>query len=828
MTSAVRSGSIQALPIQTGVPVFGAERFRSSRIPPYGITLLESLQFSGASRNGLEALSDSEWTKLLALCDASQLTLLLGHFCRPFLPDWVRARIDRNYLDNADRFERLKAAFFEISDSLKDRSIDFALLKGFAHSPDLTPDPLLRAQGDIDIWCTPDRVHDAKDVLSDLGYRPISKSKGRHLDPMVRQTDWQWRGDYFAPDLPIPVDLHYQLWDAEMEHIPGPREQELWARRRSAILGDHLIPTLESADALSFAALHVIMHLLHGDVRLHRVWELAYVLQTRSHDEQFWSRWQSLQSPELRDLQMTAFLLSDRWFGCGIPHPIADEAKRLPADISLWIRHYGLSPIEALFVPNKDELWLNLCFLSSFREKASVFSRRLLPLAAAAKNASVVSNSGAPTAKNGFLRLAFLLKRSGHHARTLPIACLQGAKWWWLRQRLSRNFKVFLLASVLFDFGEFIFFLLYNLYLMDRGYTEKFLGQVSAALTAGTFVAVLPAAAITRYIGLRKAVMIAILGTAAATTSRAIFPWPPALLCSAFLNGLFMSFWAVSLPPAVAGLTTERNRTIGFSLITSLGIGIGALAGFIGGGLPAFLMHVSPSLTSVGSKRIALVAGSAIAALAIVPATLLKFPAVHQAPTEKKIYPRTRFVYAFLVALFCWTIGTGGFNPFFNVYFSRHLHASTERIGSIFSYGQMAQVVVILLAPAVMRQLGELRGIAGMQLATAAMLGLLALVSNPFLAGVTYVAYMCFQYMSEPCLLSMLMSRVAPSEQSGASALNFFTTSLAGIFASLAAGALFPRLGYRPTLMICATVTIAAAGIFYGLVRPETHRKSAT
>jgi predicted MFS family arabinose efflux permease len=101
-------------------------------------------------------------------------------------------------------------------------------------------------------------------------------------------------------------------------------------------------------------------------------------------------------------------------------------------------------------------------------------------------------------------------------------------------------------------------------------------------------------------------------------------------------------------------------------------------------------------------------------------------------------------------------------------------------------------------------------------------------VSNPFLAGVTYVAYMCFQYMSEPCLLSMLMSHVAPSEQSGASALNFFTTSLAGIFASLAAGALFPRLGYRFTLMICATVTIAAAGIFYGLVRPETHRKSAT
>jgi predicted MFS family arabinose efflux permease len=99
------------------------------------------------------------------------------------------------------------------------------------------------------------------------------------------------------------------------------------------------------------------------------------------------------------------------------------------------------------------------------------------------------------------------------------------------------------------------------------------------------------------------------------------------------------------------------------------------------------------------------------------------------------------------------------------------------------------------------------------------MLGLLAVVSNPGLAAIAYIAYMCFQYMSEPCLLSMLMSRVNPSEQSGASALNFLIIALAGIFAALVAGALFPRLGYGFTLTACATVTMAAAGLFYRLVR---------
>jgi MFS family permease len=635
---------------------------------------------------------------------------------------------------------------------------------------------------------------------------------------MVRETDWEWRGDYFAPDLPIPVDLHYKLWDEEMEHIPGPQEGELWLRRCSALIGDRVIPVLDSADALAFAALHVMMHLLHSDVRLQRVWELAYVLESRSRDEQFWLRWQSLHTPEIRQIQVTAFLLSERWFGCALPDLIIEEAKRISPDVTLWVSKYGLSPIEALFVPNKNELWLNLCFLKSFRDKARVVSRRLLPLSAAQQNAGSESKHGARDDKHEFLRTRFLLKRAALHAFTLPSTCIQGLKWWWLRQRLGRDFMVFLLASVLFDFGEFIFFLLYNLYLIDRGYTEKFLGQVAAAVTAGTFVAVLPAAAIARRIGLRNTVMIAILGTATATTLRAVVHWEPGLLGSAFLNGLFMSFWAVSLPPAVAGLTSDRNRTLGFSLITSIGIGIGALAGFIGGRLPASLVHFSPSLTSAGSKQIALLAGSGLAALAIFPAILLRFPAIEQTE-KKKIYPRNRFIYVFLLALFVWSIGTGGFNPFFNVYFSRHLHVSVERIGFIFSSGQIAQVAVILFAPAVMSKLGGLKSIVAMQLATAAMLGLLAVVSNPVLAAVAYIAYMCFQYMSEPCLLSMLMSRVAPAQQSGASALNFLVISLAGIFAALTAGALFPRAGYRFTLILCATVTIAAAGLFYRLVR---------
>lgn len=815
---ALTAGQESKAPLRNLAALDAKDLLSRTRIPPHGVALLQALRFSGADRKALKYLRDPEWASLLEICDSGQLTLLLGYLCGPFLPEWVRSRIDRNYADNAHRFGRVKAATLEISDRLSQQSIDFALLKGFSHSPALTPDPLLRAQGDIDIWCRPERIYEARDALLSLGYSPVGKSAGRHLDPMIRETDWQWRGDYFARDLPIPVDLHYKLWDEELERLPGPVEADIWARRAVTAVDRRLIPALGPEDSVAFAALHLMMHVLHGDPRLQRAWELGYVLSNRLFDNDFWFSWQSLYGAKTRELQVIAFQLSDRWFGCGLPDVIEDEARRFPPDVSLWIDRYAFSPVEALFAPNKDEIWLNLALLSSFRDKAHILSRRLLPLRAGQRKVQSEIQSTTPEKKQP-VPVKLLAQRAAYHTRTLVPTCVQGLKWCWLRQRLGRDFLVFVFCSVLFDFGEFIFFLLYNLYLLDRGYTEQFLGQVSAALTAGTFVAVLPVAAVTRRIGPRYGVILGILGTVSATVLRALVPWKPALIGAAFLNGAFMSFWAVSLPPAVAALTNARNRTLAFSFITSLGIGIGSLAGLIGGRLPSMLAHANPSLSSAAAKQIVLLVGSGLAVFALFPAMLLRFPTFQAAEAAKKVYPRHRFIYTFLAALFIWTVGTGAFNPFFNAYFSRHLQLSVERIGAIFSYGQMAQVVVILLAPAIAVKIGEVKSVACMQLATAGMLVLLAFVSNPWLAGIVYVAYMCFQYMTEPSLFSMLMTRVAPSEQSGASAMNFLVTSLAGILAALGAGALFPKAGYRFTLMVCASVTVAAAGLFYRLLR---------
>ena len=48
------------------------------------------------------------------------------------------------------------------------------------------------------------------------------------------------------------------------------------------------------------------------------------------------------------------------------------------------------------------------------------------------------------------------------------------------------QFWNFLVASLFFDVGMFIFSFLYNLYLLDRGLTERTMGWIAGALALGS------------------------------------------------------------------------------------------------------------------------------------------------------------------------------------------------------------------------------------------------------------------------------------------------------------------------------------------------------
>jgi predicted MFS family arabinose efflux permease len=594
---------------------------------------------------------------------------------------------------------------------------------------------------------------------------------------------------------------------------------DFWDRRATKMVDGRPLPVLSAPDTLAFAALHLLMHLLHGDLRTQRAWEIAHFLDTHTSDDAFWSWWRECHADSLRRLEAIIFQLVAEWFGCGLLPVAAEEVDRLPDDVRLWIEQYAWSPVEALFRPNKDELWLQLSLVESAREKLAIFRRRVLPMRALPMAHEGTLRNARPTPVQIKRMLRFAGSRLVHHARAILPTVYGGARWYWRRTRLGGGFLRFQATSALFNLGVLVFLVLYNLYLIELGYHEDLLGRIAGAMRVGSLLGTIPAAELARRAGLRATLLTAVLGNAAAALLRTWNAGEAWLIAWAFCNGIFLASWAVSFCPSIAGLTTERNRRFGFSLSCAAGIAIGIPGGLVAGRLPGVMKHLFDSPGSLEPLRWALVAASGVAALGALPAVKLRFQSISR--TAAKTYPRARIVAGFLIALCCWSAATASFNPFFNAFFAERLRMSVQRIGAIFSYSHVAQVLALLSASVILKKLGDIRGIAWCQLATGVALALLAFSSTGAGAAAVYIGYMSLQYMSEPGLFHLLMNRVAPGERSGASALYFLVTSLAGGLAAFAGGAAISRFGYSPVLVASGCVAMAAAFLFRTLVRDK-------
>lgn len=381
------------------------------------LTAIQSLNLQEDRRSELRQIPLDEWPELLDRMDRSQITLPFGDRCRDFLPAAVRSRIDRNLADNAQRHERLFQEYCFVTQELEARSIPFVVLKGISHNaPFYTSDARQRPQSDIDLYAPAQFVNRACDALLDAGFTPVSPRNARtdHLPPMIRQRNWSWQGNYYDADLPLTVELHFRMWDVESEKIPVHCEGAYWDRRTKLLIQGLEIPVLSQEDRLSYAAMHLLRHLLRGDRRLYHAYELAHFLQCTHQNNALWEQWR-LNHEGYPLIEAVAFRLAVAWFGCSV-HPIVRAAtEALPSPIHRWFQLFVLSPLSN--EPNKDELILHWSLLRSKRDCYQVLRRRLFP-----SPPRMLTQSKLAQAR-------FFAGRAQYHARTIFPLLRSVARW---------------------------------------------------------------------------------------------------------------------------------------------------------------------------------------------------------------------------------------------------------------------------------------------------------------------------------------------------------------------------------------------------------------
>jgi hypothetical protein len=399
---------------------------------------LAALHFRQPTTELLRSLRESEWREALVYCDRSQLTLPLADAAADWLPDWVRRRVDEDARKNCVRVRAIEQLYRDIAACLDAAGLEFLALKGLAHCELFGALRSRRVQYDIDLYVPPESVNCAAEALRPLGFEPIEgldDSPTDHLPALIRKTGWEWRGDFFDPEIPVSLELHFQFWNEEFEALSAPRIGEFWGRRVRAVVGGAAASVLRPADAFGYAAMHLLRHVLRGSVKPFHVYELARFLQLHEADETFWSEWASLHDPGLKQLEAVACRLAEAWFGCAVPREIAEEFALLPRGTQRWFESFARSPATGLFRSNKDELWLHLSLLQSGAPAWRIARQRLLPLQLPGPVYAVHVPKNGLTAR---MRLekharyaAFLASRLRHHVAVLPRVAMSAMRWRW-------------------------------------------------------------------------------------------------------------------------------------------------------------------------------------------------------------------------------------------------------------------------------------------------------------------------------------------------------------------------------------------------------------
>ena len=284
--------------------------------------------------------------------------------------------------------------------------------------------------------------------LQELGYTPAHRSESQrtdHLPPLVKKTGWQWRGDYFDPEIPPGIEVHYQLWDPTFERIPVLLFEDVWEKTSLQEYQSLRVPVLPLNHELLYLTLHCCRHLLRSDLRLSHLYELAYFLHDNRGNREFWDgflAWLN-QCPNSSRMVGTTFALAVRLFQPETSVPLEGWIREnLIPGAERWIETFGARDAPHGYRENKNVIFLHLSLLDRKVDQWGILKQRLLPrhlpLAVAGIYLPDEEKGALLRSFHFLLYFGYLARRTFFHVVSFFRLCLHLPAWLWFLRHSSK------------------------------------------------------------------------------------------------------------------------------------------------------------------------------------------------------------------------------------------------------------------------------------------------------------------------------------------------------------------------------------------------------
>lgn len=396
--------------------------------------------------------------------------------------------------------------------------------------------------------------------------------------------------------------------------------------------------------------------------------------------------------------------------------------------------------------------------------------------------------------------------------------------------RLINRDARFTIASWMFSAFAFgISDVIFNLYLLEAGFREDFLGfflSISMFVAGGLaiFAGIVADKISRKRILLGGNIIILIAITIQYTSVNPAF-----LIISQIMNGLGFGFSNVCWQPYTAQITTEEERVHVFSIRYALFLLTSFLGSLTGGFLPRLWTNLGLAVDLLSAYRFSLwvaLIPLGLAVLSIVPMSVDRPVQIRKISFEFSNIQNRAFIGKYA---FAWAIsgfGAGFFLQFMNVFFNRAFQADEVTIGIIFAINTLVMAAGNFVSPAIVDRVGKLASIIWFQALSVPFLFLLSWSPVISIATIAFVSRALFMNIAWPVMDVFFMEGLDEEERSTAMGIINASDSLPRAL-GLNIGGVLLALGFlRVPFMLAGVLYAASVVLFYVFFR-KYERKSS-
>lgn len=392
----------------------------------------------------------------------------------------------------------------------------------------------------------------------------------------------------------------------------------------------------------------------------------------------------------------------------------------------------------------------------------------------------------------------------------------------------SRPAWRYLAATALLWVGQGIQLVLFNLYLVDLGFEEVFVGHVLAMKGLGFALSALPAGLMSERVGCRSILILGFALEGGGAFGRAWMVAPGVLLASSALFGAGMALIAVAGLPFLTRHSTVNERTFLLSSLQSVALVAQVVGSLVGGALPVALFSAGSTVfgSGIAASRAVLVLSAVMIFAAAWPlVTLRGLPGPDVTEADHPLSSNTRSVVRRAVPVFFLVgAGVGLVVPFMNIYFSQEFSSSASQVGVILSAAAICTAVASLAGASLARRYGALRTVAVVTVLSLPFLILLGVTGHLATAVIAYLTGITLMRVGLPLLQSAVMSSIPAADTSRISGIILLSWSVGWAASAALAGALIQRVGFVAPLGLAAGLLATAALILFIVSRGQPRR----